>query len=74
MHAVLPRQSLPAVQGEIVCEECARLGAGWVRLQRCTSCGHVGCCEHSPHQHARRHFEATGHALVESVASPRPAP
>jgi uncharacterized UBP type Zn finger protein len=47
------------------CEECLRIGSPWVRLRLCRSCGHVGCCDQSPHRHARQHFEATGHPIIE---------
>ena len=35
------------------CEECLREGTWWVRLRICLVCGHVGCCDSSPNQHAR---------------------
>jgi hypothetical protein len=50
------------------CAEC--LGADppgwWFHLRRCAQCGHVGCCDSSPSQHARGHFAATGHRYVQS--------
>ncbi|WP_425511475.1 UBP-type zinc finger domain-containing protein [Pararobbsia alpina] len=39
----------------------------WVHLRLCLSCGHVGCCDSSPHRHASKHFYATGHPLVRSI-------
>ena len=39
------------------CEECLRDGDEWVHLRLCMECGHVGCCDSSPEQHADRHFE-----------------
>jgi hypothetical protein len=30
------------------------------------SCGHVGCCDSSPHKHATAHFRTSGHALIQS--------
>ncbi len=47
-----------------VCDQCVALGATWPELRMCMICGHVGCCEDSRYQHARRHFEATGHPLI----------
>ena len=50
------------------CVEC--LGADpsgwWVHLRRCAGCGHVGCCDSSPSQHARAHFRASGHRYIQS--------
>jgi len=47
-----------------VCDQCVALGETWPELRMCLICGHVGCCEDSRYQHARRHFEATGHPLI----------
>ena len=35
-------------------------------FRRCARCGHVGCCDSSPSQHASKHAAATGHPLVRS--------
>jgi len=48
------------------CAECQGLGGWWVHLRRCAACGHIGCCDTSLGQHARRHFEQTGHRVVQS--------
>jgi hypothetical protein len=48
------------------CVECLASGGWWFHLRRCTRCGHVGCCDSSPSQHARRHSEETGHTVVHS--------
>jgi uncharacterized UBP type Zn finger protein len=48
------------------CEECLEMGADWVHLRVCLICGHVGCCDSSPHKHATQHYEETGHALIQS--------
>lgn len=48
------------------CEECLKLGMGWVHLRICLTCGHVGCCDSSPGRHATRHFHATSHPVVAS--------
>lgn len=37
-----------------------------MHLRRCAACGHVGCCDLSVSQHARRHFESTGHRVIRS--------
>ena len=48
------------------CEDCLRIGGHWMHLRRCTSCGHVGCCDSSPNRHATAHFHETGHPIVQS--------
>jgi uncharacterized UBP type Zn finger protein len=49
------------------CEECLKLGAHWVKLRECLSCGHIGCCDSSPNRHATEHFLATGHPIITSA-------
>lgn len=56
----------PSAQG---CQECLETGDEWVELRMCLVCGHVGCCDSSPNQHASKHFQATGHPLIEAVGS-----
>ncbi len=48
------------------CVDCDAAGGWWVHLRRCARCGHVGCCDSSPAQHATAHFTATGHPVVRS--------
>jgi hypothetical protein len=50
------------------CAEClaATPTGWWFHLRRCAACGHVGCCDSSPSQHARAHFQHTGHRYIES--------
>jgi hypothetical protein len=31
----------------------------WVHLRLCLTCGHVGCCDSSPHKHATVHHRET---------------
>jgi uncharacterized UBP type Zn finger protein len=50
-----------------VCEDCIKTGDEWVSLRMCLTCGHVGCCDSSKNQHARKHYEATKHPIIESV-------
>ncbi|MEO5711515.1 MAG: UBP-type zinc finger domain-containing protein [Nocardioidaceae bacterium] len=38
----------------------------WVHLRRCAGCGHVGCCDSSPGQHASAHARASGHRYIQS--------
>ncbi|MFF4495985.1 UBP-type zinc finger domain-containing protein [Streptomyces sp. NPDC001546] len=48
------------------CADCDAVGGWWFHLRRCAECGHVGCCDSSPAQHATGHWRATGHRLVQS--------
>ncbi|ROS30805.1 UBP-type zinc finger domain-containing protein [Cellulomonas sp. PhB150] len=48
------------------CLECEKDGGWWFHLRRCGECGHVGCCDSSPSQHATAHWRETGHALMRS--------
>ena len=48
------------------CEDCLAIGAKWIHLRRCATCGHVGCCDSSQHKHARQHFKTTAHPIVQS--------
>ncbi|MGI8458621.1 MAG: UBP-type zinc finger domain-containing protein [Propionibacteriaceae bacterium] len=48
------------------CVECDAESGWWFHLRRCAQCGHVGCCDSSPAQHATAHFRATGHPWMQS--------
>jgi len=48
------------------CEDCQRLGQRPVALRMCRTCGHIGCCDSTPGQHATEHFQESGHALMSS--------
>lgn len=48
------------------CVECLESGGWWMKLRRCAECGHVGCCNSSPSQHATAHVHASGHPVVQS--------
>jgi hypothetical protein len=62
-HLSSIRRVSPRSQG---CEECLKIGSSWVPLRLCLNCGHVGCCDSSPNRHVRRHFEASGHPIIQS--------
>jgi uncharacterized UBP type Zn finger protein len=49
------------------CEECEAMGSAWVYLRACLVCGRVLCCDISPNNHAAKHFEETGHAVIRSL-------
>lgn len=48
------------------CKECLAQGGWWFHLRRCAECGHIGCCDSSPSQHATHHFRETGHRMIQS--------
>ena len=48
------------------CQECSTAGGWWVHLRRCATCGHIGCCDSSPAQHATAHVRETGHPVIQS--------
>jgi hypothetical protein len=48
------------------CAECTATGGWWLHLRRCAACGHIGCCDSSPSQHARAHAAQAGHPLITS--------
>ena len=62
-HEAIDVTAAPSGPG---CEECTADGAWWVHLRRCAQCGHVGCCDTSPSQHATAHFRETGHRVIQS--------
>jgi hypothetical protein len=58
------RKVKPSANG---CEECLKIGSTWVHLRMCLECGHVGCCDSSPHKHATKHFHKTKHPIMRSI-------
>jgi monovalent cation:H+ antiporter-2, CPA2 family len=63
-HVAQLKPARPSASG---CEDCLRIGAAWVHLRLCMSCGHVGCCDSSPNKHATQHFHQTAHPIVRSL-------
>ena len=49
------------------CEKCLAIGQDWEHLRMCHTCGHIGCCDNSPGQHATVHHHETGHPLIRSA-------
>jgi hypothetical protein len=49
------------------CEECVKIGSGWVHLRTCQECGTTRCCDSSPNKHASKHSRASGHPVVASA-------
>lgn len=48
------------------CVECLASEGWWFHLRRCAECGHIGCCDSSPGQHASAHAQSTGHCVIAS--------
>ena len=48
------------------CVECLATEGWWFHLRRCAACGHIGCCDNSPSQHARHHAVDAGHPVITS--------
>lgn len=62
-HTDQIRAVSPSGQG---CDECLKLGHGWVHLRLCLSCGKVGCCDSSRNRHASGHAAEQQRPIVES--------
>ncbi len=48
------------------CVECLESGGWWLHLRRCAECGHIGCCDNSPSQHATAHASTSDHPVIRS--------
>ncbi len=48
------------------CVECDAVGGWWLHLRRCVECGHIGCCDNSPSQHASKHARELDHPVINS--------
>ncbi|MBV8147204.1 MAG: UBP-type zinc finger domain-containing protein [Gammaproteobacteria bacterium] len=55
--------SRPSGEG---CLECLASDGWWLHLRRCAECGHIGCCDSSPSQHATQHARSSGHPVIAS--------
>src|SRR5690348_2125287 len=49
------------------CDECVKIGARWVHLRTCQTCGATLCCDSSPNRHASKHARASGHPVIASA-------
>src|ERR1700729_72472 len=52
---------------EAGCVDCLKIGGRWVHLRVCLTCGHVACCDSSPHRHATKHHKHSGHPIITSA-------
>jgi hypothetical protein len=49
------------------CETCVKIGAEWVHLRTCQTCGVTLCCDSSPNRHASKHARAVSHPVIASA-------
>jgi hypothetical protein len=49
------------------CQECVKIGASWVHLRTCQTCGVTLCCDSSPNRHTTAHTRSTHHPVVSSA-------
>lgn len=63
IHDVIDATVPPSGTG---CVECNEQNGWWFHLRRCATCGHIGCCDNSPSQHATAHFQQTGHRVIQT--------
>ncbi len=63
MADVIDPSAAPSGDG---CAECDAQGGWWLHLRRCAQCGHIGCCDTSPSQHATQHWKTSGHPVITS--------
>ncbi|CAN5187611.1 hypothetical protein BH09PAT3_BH09PAT3_5940 [soil metagenome] len=66
-HLAMAQQVMPSSQG---CLECEAQNTTWTALRICLICGHVGCSDDSPQQHAFKHYQETCHPLIYDYANP----
>lgn len=66
VHLAAPaKEVVPDSHG--TCPECVALGMTPQELRMCLECGHVGCHDGSPGQHATKHFRRTGHPVIRTL-------
>ena len=63
-HRNMIKDVTPAARG---CVDCLKTGDSWVHLRVCLTCGYVGCCDNSKNQHARKHWHAADHPIIQSM-------
>ncbi|HEY1064313.1 MAG TPA: UBP-type zinc finger domain-containing protein [Candidatus Saccharimonadales bacterium] len=66
-HLSMAQQVIPSSAG---CYECEQQHTHWTALRICLTCGHVGCSDDSPQQHALKHYHETGHPLIYEYGNP----
>ncbi|MBC8093492.1 MAG: UBP-type zinc finger domain-containing protein [Pseudonocardia sp.] len=57
----------PGPDADDACADCVALGEDvWSHLRLCLTCGHVACCDSSPHRHATAHARERDHPVMRS--------
>jgi ubiquitin-hydrolase Zn-finger-containing protein len=49
------------------CDDCVPIGATWVHLRTCQTCGGTRCCDSSPNRHASKHARTSHHPVIASA-------
>jgi uncharacterized UBP type Zn finger protein len=49
------------------CDECVEIGARWVHLRTCQTCGVTRCCDSSANRHATKHAQSSDHPVISSA-------
>ena len=49
------------------CQDCVKIGARWVHLRTCQTCGETRCCDSSPNRHASKHSHSSNHPVIASA-------
>lgn len=52
---------------ERACQDCVKIGARWVHLRTCQTCGETRCCDSSPNRHASQHAHSSNHPVIASA-------
>ena len=55
------------------CEECGPQEGASLDLRVCLTCGHTGCAERSPLNHASEHYAETDHPIAATVGRQSPS-
>lgn len=67
-HVARLPEPAPEPPQPATCEDCVALGESvWAHLRICLTCGHVACCDSSPHRHATAHHRYTEHPVMRSA-------
>ena len=52
------------------CYDCLAAGETvWAHLRKCLNCGHVACCDSSPHRHATEHYVRCEHPVWSAISA-----
>ncbi|MDT7560468.1 MAG: hypothetical protein QOI68_4938 [Pseudonocardiales bacterium] len=63
----LPSWTEPGPDTTEGCLDClANNETVWAHLRKCLTCGHVACCDSSPHRHAALHAKQAEHPVMRS--------